>query len=228
MSIITSVFEVLKNFTLNSLGVERDLIKLIQDKDISKAMELFENNDEAVKLAQLEYDPELHEVMKREDKKRKNRTNYVVQKLPRAWQRYINEIALFFLLAKPVRFSAEGMEENKERDEAFSAFKGFLKDVRFDANMRQFKRLAGAETECAKLYHLYQDADGKPAVKIVILSRATGYYLRPLKDQYQRMVAFGYGYYLKEGSSTVEHFDIETPNYIFRCKKKQFGLGCDS
>jgi len=224
MSLITSVFEVLKNFTLNSLGVERDLIKLIQDKDISKAMELFENNDEAVKLAQMEYDPEQHAVMERKNKKRKkNRDDYIVQKLPRSWQRYINEIALFFLLAKPVRFSAEGMEDNKGNDDAFSAFKGFLKDVRFDANMRQFKRLAGAETECAKLYHLYQDADGKPAVKIVILSRATGYYLRPLKDQYQKMVAFGYGYYLKEGSNTVEHFDIETPNYIFRCKKSNLG-----
>ena len=223
MSLITSVFEVLKNFTLNSLGVERDLMKLIQDKDISKAMELFENNDEAVKLAKMEYDPEQHAVMERKNKRRKNRDPYIVQKLPRAWQRYINEIALFFLLAKPVRFSAEGMEENKERDEAFSAFKGFLKDVRFDANMRQFKRLAGAETECAKLYHLYQDSDGKPAVRVVILSRETGYYLRPLKDQYQKMVAFGYGYYLKEGANTVEHFDIETPKITFKCKKSNLG-----
>lgn len=37
------------------------------------------------------------------------------------------------------------------------------------------------------------------------------------------MIAFGYGYFLKEGDRTIEHFDIQTPNFIFRCKRANIG-----
>ena len=85
--------------------------------------------------------------------------------------------------------------------------------------MRRAKRIAGAETECAKLYHIYRDKNFQPQVKVVVICKSEGYTLRPLFDQYNNLIAFGYGYYLKEGASTVEHFDIQTPDTIYRCKR---------
>lgn len=64
---------------------------------------------------------------------------------------------------------------------------------------------------------------GSPGVKVLVISKSKGYTLRPLFDQYENLIAFGYGYNLKEGGRTIEHFDIETPAYIFRCKKANIG-----
>lgn len=56
--------------------------------------------------------------------------------------------------------------------------------------MRQAKRLAGAETESAKIYHIYDD-NGKPGVKVLVVSKSKGYNLRPLFDQYENRLRFG-------------------------------------
>lgn len=221
MGLLTNIFNFAKNVTLNSLGVERDLHQLIKDKDISQAKNLFQNRDLEVRKAISEYNPELHEVMKRPNKRRKGKDPYITQKLPRAWQKYINEIALFFLLAKPIRWTCSNLDESNT--EAFDAFTDFLKSTRFDTTIRQAKRLAGAETESMKLYHIFRNDDNTPGVKVVVLSKSLGYELRPLMDQYGNMVACGYGYFLKEGKTTVEHFDIETSDVIYRCKKTNLG-----
>ena len=152
MGLLTNIFNFARNTTLNGLGVERDLLQLIQDKDISRAKMLFQNRDTDVLKAISEYNPELHDVMKRPNKRRKGKEPYITQKLPRAWQRYINEIALFFLLAKPIRWTCSNLDENNS--EAFDAFTSFLESTRFETTMRQAKRLAGSETECIKLYHI--------------------------------------------------------------------------
>lgn len=221
MELINNIFLAIKNLTLNSVGIERDLLDLLKDKDITRIKSLFQNRDEEVNAAIAEYKPELHEVMKRPNKFRKNKEPYKVQKLPRAWQRYINEIALFFLFAKPVLWNCSNLDESNT--DAFIAFTDFLKSIRFDSRMRQAKRLAGAETESAKIYHIYRDDENKPEIKVVVLSKSEGYTLRPLFDQYKNLKAFGYGYYLKEGANTVEHFDILTPEYIYRCRKNNLG-----
>lgn len=221
MGLLTNIFNFARNTTLNGLGVERDLLQLIQDKDISRAKMLFQNRDTDVLKAISEYNPELHDVMKRPNKRRKGKEPYITQKLPRAWQRYINEIALFFLLAKPIRWTCSNLDENNS--DAFDAFTSFLESTRFETTMRQAKRLAGSETECIKLYHIYRNNDNVPEVKVIVISKSLGYELRPLLDQYGNMVACGYGYYLKEGNKTVEHFDIQTSELIYRCKKVQLG-----
>ena len=230
MNILGNIFNYLQNAVKNGLGVERDLYQLISDKDISRAMQIFQNRDIEVQEALKEYDPNQHEVMNRRDKPRKGKEPYRVQKLPRSWQKYINEIALFFLLAKPIVWrslnDAEIVEENGQKkqkpDEAFEAYKEFLRDTRFNTTMRQAKRKAGSETESAKIYHIYQE-EGKPKIKVLVISNGDGYTLRPLFDQYKNMIAFGYGYFLKEGIKTIEHFDILTPNYTYRCKKDAIG-----
>lgn len=235
MNFIGNIFNYLQNSIKNGLGVERDLYQLIQDRDISRAKQIFQDRDIEVQEAIKEYDPNQHDVMNRRDKPRKGKEPYKVQKLPRSWQRYINEIALFFLLAKPIVWrslnDAEIIEENGEKkqkpDEAFEAFKDFIKETRFNTTMRQAKRKAGAETESAKIYHIYQD-EGKPKVKVLVISNSDGYTLRPLFDQYKNMLAFGYGYFLKENNTTVEHFDILTPNMTYRCKKDKIGWNVEA
>lgn len=220
MDFIGAIFNVLRNKVLNSMGVERDLMKLIQDKDISRVQTLMQNRDSCVNDAIKEYNPETHAVMNRPDKPRKGKEPYKVEKLPRCRQRYINEVELFFLLGNPIKWKPSSDVEGK--DEAFEAYTQFLKDTRFNTTMRQAKRLAGAETESAKVYHIYNDA-GKSSVKVLVISKSKGYTLRPLFDQYENMIAFGYGYFIKEGDKTVEHFDLQTPTFIFRCKKANIG-----
>lgn len=220
-SIINYIVDLFRGQSMNGSNTSKDLITLIAEKDISQAMELFQNRDLEVLEAIKEYDPSLHDVMNRKNKLRKNKEPYVTEKLPRRWQAYINEVALFYLLGQPIRWSKNDMSV---QDESFDAYIQFLKDTRFNTTMRQAKRLAGAETECAKLYHIYRNEEtGKAEVKVVLLAKSLGYTLRPLFDQYGTMLAFGYGYYLKEGVNTVEHFDIQTPKIIYRCKKNNKG-----
>lgn len=208
-----------RNLALNASGTERTLYELIQDRDIAKAIELMRNRDDEVNKAIEEYYPSTHGVMDRPDKSRKNKDSYVTEKLPRNRQRYINEVELFFLFGSPIKWDfVEGDEE------AFALFKEFLEKHRFDSNMRKAKRLAGAETESAKLYHIYRnDKVGERQVKSVVLARSTGYRLRPLFDQYGNLVAMGYGYSLKENGKTVEHWDIQTPDSLVYSKRTALG-----
>ena len=216
---LQQIYQFFKNKALNAAGAERTLLELIQDNDIARAIELMQDRDKEVDEALKEYNPQTHEVMNRPNKSRKNANNYITEKLPRTRQRYINEVELFFLLGKGVQWNYEEGDE-----EAFSLFKQFLSEQRFDANMRKAKRLAGAETESAKLYHIYRNEDvNKREIKAVVLSRSTGYRLRPLFDQYGNMVAFAYGYKLKENGKTIEHWDIQTPDFLVYSKKTALG-----
>ncbi len=220
MGFIDQLFTYFQNKTLNAFGIERSLLELIAARDIDQAMSLMENHDAEALKAIREYNPELHAIMKRLDKVRKGQESYRTEKLPRTRQRYINEVELFFLLGNPIKWR---MSDESSDPEAFAAFMQFLRDHRFNSYMRQAKRLAGAETQSAKLYHIYRNEEGLPAVKIVVLSKSKGYTLRPMFDQYGRLLAFGNGYYLKEGANTVEHFDIHTPTFIYRGRKAKIG-----
>lgn len=208
-----------RNLALNASGAERSLYKLIEDKDIASAIEMMQNRDDEVDNALKEYNPQTHDVMHRPNKSRKNADEYRTEKLPRTRQRYINEVELFFLLGANIRWSKSSGD-----DEAFTMFTEFLKEQRFDSKMRKVKRLAGAETESAKLYHIYRDdkSNGRQ-VDSIVLARSTGYQLRPMFDQYGNMVAFAYGYKLKENGKTVQHWDIQTPEFLFYCKKGALG-----
>lgn len=208
-----------RNMVLNSSGVERSLYQLIQDRDVMTAINLMQNRDIEVDNAIREYNPQTHDVMKRPNKYRKGDDPYITEKLPRTRQRYINEVELFFLLGNPIKW-----KKNDGDDEAFALFTDFLKGQRFDSNMRKAKRLAGAETESAKLYHIYRnDRTNERLVKTVILARSTGYQLRPLFDQYGNLTAFAYGYKLKENGKTVQHWDIQTSDFLFFCRRGTMG-----
>lgn len=208
-----------RNLTLNAAGAERSLYELIQDKDIGAAISLMQDRDLEVDNALKEYNPQTHEVMFRPNKSRKSGDDYITEKLPRSRQRYINEVELFFLLGNPILWKKKG-----GTDESFALFIEFLKEQRFNSNMRKAKRLAGAETESAKLYHIYRDdKSSSRRVKLQVLARSTGYQLRHLFDQYGNMTAFAYGYKLKENGKTVQHWDIQTADLLFYCKKNALG-----
>lgn len=212
---VTNIVTLFKNVTLNALGVERDLYQLLEDKDISRAISLMQDNDKDVDNALKEYYPQQHEVMKRPNKPRKNMPPYITCKLPRAIQRYINEVELSFLFGNPIKWEKEDGDY-----EAFELFMDFIKSSRFNSNMRAVKRIAGSETESAKLYHIYRDEENNVYIKPVVLARSTGYKLRPLFDQYGDLVAFAYGYVVKSSNGkNVEHWDIHTPQVIFECSK---------
>lgn len=219
MAIINDIYTIIRNRTLNAMGVERTLEQLLEDKDIGRVKELLQNRDEKVDEAIMEYNPALHNIHRKMDKVRSGRNDYRTEKLPRARQRYINEVELFFLLGNPIIWQmAEG-----GNDDAYSEFKEVLKSLRFDAILRKAKRAAGAETESAILFHLYSDEDNKASVKLIVLSHSGGYSLRPLFDQFGSMLAFGYGYYLKENGKTVEHFNVETASTLYYAKKSASG-----
>lgn len=204
---------------LNAAGAERDLLQYIQDGDITSAINLMENRDSEVDNALDEYNPQTHEVMRRPNKFRKNDNPYISEKLPRTRQRYINEVELFFLLGNPILWKKEEGD-----DEAYKLFLDFLKAQRFDSTMRKAKRLAGAETMSAKLYHVYRDErTNDMQVRSVVLARQTGYRLRPMFDQYGNLRAFAYGYTLTEKGKSVQHWDIQTPDFLFYSKKTAIG-----
>lgn len=220
---LQQIFSFFRNLALNSMGAERNLYELIQDGDISTAISMMQDRDNEVDIAIKEYNPQTHDVMKRPNKYRKKGGDYITEKLPRTRQRYINEVELFFMFGNPIKW-----KKHAGPDDAYSLFTDFIRTTRFDANIRKAKRLAGAETESAILFHIYRDKDESPIIKPVIIARSTGYKLRPLFDQYGNMTAFAYGYKLKEAGKTVEHWDIQTSDMMFFCKRGTIGWDIES
>ena len=214
---VQQLLNVFKNTVLNAVGVERDFYRLLEDKDVTKAIELMQNRSEDVDEAIKEYNPQTHRVMQRPNKRRKNNDPYITEKLPRTRQRYINEVELFFLLGAPLKYKKLDGD-----DDAYALFTDFIKDNRMDSIHREFKRLCGAETEAAIVFHMYKDEDDIRC-KPFIAARSTGYDIRPLFDQYGNMLAFAYGYTTRETSGNVKHWDILTPKINFECTKGKMG-----
>src|SRR5699024_3077885 len=92
MGFIDNLLNAIRNKYLNAAGAERDLLTLIKDKDITHAQTLMQNRDTEVMQAIQEYNPELHRIMRKADKVRKGQEPYRTEKLPRARQKYINEV----------------------------------------------------------------------------------------------------------------------------------------
>ena len=207
-----------RNIVLNATGVRRDFYKLIEDKDISKAISMMQDRTSEVDEAIKEYNPQTHKVMLRQNKIRKGMPPYITEKLPRTKQRYINEVELFFLLGSPIIW-----KKKEGTDEAFELFKDFLRDKYIDTKLRELKRKAGAETEASLVFRLYKDDNNQMGCDVFIAARSTGYKLRPLFDQYGNLIAYAYGYTSKESTGDVEHWDILTKEKNFTCTKGSMG-----
>ena len=220
-----SFFDVLRNSINSIAGRKQEFDELLAAKDISAVMEQMTSRQDLITDAMKDYDTFQHPVNFREDKIVTDKQgNFLrrepVWKLPVPYPVYINEIALVFLYGRPVKWS----QLSEKTDNAWAAFQDVLKRTRFDSKIRQAKRLAGAETESAMLWRGYKDSDGNPDVQIRVLAKSKGDDIRVRWDIYENIISIGWGYYLKEdNNNTVYHFDIFTPNVIYRCRRAAMG-----
>ena len=210
-----------------AVGYQQSFEELLEAKDVTRALAMMRgrSGDSARNLA--EYEISQHKVQERKDRAVYDKKGNFLRwshrhRIAIPYQQFINEIALVFLYGRPVKW----LQSSEGTDEAFEYYKQILKDVRFNAAVREAKRCAGAEGCSAILYHTYQDAEHKPRLLLNVLSKKNNDDIYTVKDQYKRLTAFAWGYYLTEaGNNTIYHVDIYTADTIWRCKRG--GIGWD-
>lgn len=209
------------NYLNAVVGRNQEFEELIKAKDISRVKELFTTREALTAEAMKEYDPKQHEIISRPDKILKNpkgerKGTLKRWKLPINYPQYINEIALVFIYGRPIKWT----NQSEGTDKAFSAFQDLIKRTRFDSKVRQCKRLAGAETQSAMLFRVFRNNENKPDCQIRVLAKSKGDEIYARWDMYENLVSFAWGYYVKDSSTeTSYHFDIFTPDVIYRCKR---------
>lgn len=211
-----------KNLTLNAVGDNKTIYELLEKNEVGRVLSLMASKETDIDNALKEYNPQLHDVMRRPNKVREDSEPYITEKLPRTRERYINEVELFFLFGQPILWKKEDGD-----DEVYKLFTNYLKTSFFNAKIRQCKRLAGAETISALVTHFHRNPDGSIGTDVFVVARSTGYKIRYLFDQYKNLTAFAYGYQLKENGKNVQHWTIETADAIYECKKAMFGWQVD-
>lgn len=206
--------------TRSANDIKSAVVGLIESGQIEDALKLFDDNSEEVIQAYKEYDPMKHTIMMRADKLRKSKSEYKTNKLPRNWQHYINEVELYFLMNNGVTWELlNDWQEQEQLQDAFGKFQDLLTTLHYDTYAREAKRLAGAETECAKLYAAYKD-EGIAKLRIIVLSYSKGYQLRPLFNRYGDLKAFGVGFTTKLVNGDLQKcWDIYTSEVVYHCKE---------
>jgi len=113
--------------------------------------------------------------------------------------------------------------ETAKSDAAYGKLMEELHQARFDAHLREAKRYAGAEGCSALLFHTYQQ-DGEAKMLIRTLAKSKNDDIYTLFDQYDRLVAFAWGYNTRDiNGKSVRHYDIYTANTIYNCEQNKFG-----
>ena len=220
-----SYLQIVTNYLNAAIGRNQEFDELIKAKDITRVKSLFQTNELKTAEAMREYDTRTHEINSRKDKILLNKLGQrrgVIKrwKLPLNYPQYINEISVVFIYGRPVKWTVKGNVDNK----AFEAFKDVIKNTRFDSKVRQCNRLAGAEIQSAMLFRVYRNKENKPDVQIRVLARSKGDEIYARWDIYENLVSFAWGYHVKEDSAnTAYHFDIFTPDMIYRCKQTDAG-----
>lgn len=219
------IFDLIFSKFKTAVGYQQSFEELVEAGNITGALALMSSNELQQKQALMEYNQSTHEIMQRQDKAIYDEEGHFKGwvkrwKLPLSYEKYINEIAVVFLYGRPVQW----LLNSKGTDEAYKAFTDFMENKHFAAKIRQAKRLAGAETCSALLFHTYQNKDGKADCLIKVIAKSLGDDIYYIKDQYDKLVYFARGYWLKErGSSSTYYVDIYTDNWIYRCKRANIG-----
>lgn len=219
------ILSVIKNEVKAAVGYQQSFVELLDAKDVSRALTMMHDHSIAAIKALKEYNVEFHKVMERKDRavydKKGNFLRWSKRwKIPIPYQPFINEIALVFLYGRPVKW----LQLSENTDEAFRNYKNLLQEIRFDAHVREAKRAAGAEETAAILYHVYRDKDNTPRLLLNVLCKSNRDDIYTVKDQYKRLTAFAWGYYLTEaGNKTTYHVDIYTADSIYRAKRGGMG-----
>lgn len=221
-----SLIQTITNNIKAAVGYQRSFDELLADSDVSRAVAMMTAHAESALKHLKEYEVSTHKVMEREDRavydKKGNFLRWSKRnKIPIPYQKFINEISLVFLYGRPVKWT----QQSENTDYAYSYYKDLMREIRFDSAIRKAKRTAGAEGIAAILYHVYrEEATGKPKLLLNVLSKKNNDDIYTIKDQYKRLRAFGWGYYLTEqGNRTTHHIDIYTAETIYLCKRGNIG-----
>ena len=204
-----------------SNGLLAMLEAFLNNTDIDKAKKMFDcHQDEAFK-AITEYEPSKHNINNRPDKKRQDKSDYPTCKLTCAIQKRANSVSTHFMFGNKLKFSiGNKLNEVENVRKYYDAFIEYLDEHYFHEKMYEARQITGAETECAKLYSLYKDEDGNVEVICQLKSNSNGDVLYPLFNQYGKMVAFAFGYFLRDEEFKLEeHFDVYTSKTIWRFRK---------
>lgn len=114
------------------------------------------------------------------------------------------------------------MEQDKIT-ERFKKYTDLMTEARFDAHIREAKRVAGIEECSAMLFHCYRE-DDTPKMRIKVLSKMENDDIYTMFDQYDRLTAFAWGYNTVDtANKIVHHYDIYTADRMWFCKQR--GLG---
>ncbi len=218
--------DVFRNYVNALIGKNQEFEQLLAAKDITAVKGRMTSRVDEVLRALKIYDTLSHEIMKRPDKVITDKKGKVIRtdpvwKIPIPYPVFINEIALVFLYGRPVKWT----QLSEGTDEAFKAYQDFIKETRFDSKIRECKRLAGAETESAMLFRVYRDEEDNSAkCQIRVLAKSKGDELYTRFDQYGNLLAFAWGYFVKDNNEgATYHFDVFTPKIIYHCSKKKVG-----
>ena len=195
----------------------------LNDGDVEKARKMFAcHHDEAME-AIAQYDPKLHKINLRDDKERLNKEDYETAKLSRPIQKGTNQVGTFFMFGNAIDITlGNDPREAEELKDVFEEYLEFLDSMYFHEQLYETRRITGSETECAKLYSLVKDDDGNVDIVSQIKSNGNGDTLYPLFNQYGKLVAFAFGYILRnlEGKFD-EHFDVYTKRDIWKFIRPQ-------
>lgn len=219
-----SVIDFLYSKFKTAVGYQQSFEELLEAGNASDALALMSCDNPKQLEALKQYNVEGHPIMERMDKaiydKDGNFKGWVKRwKLPLSYPKYINEMAVVFIYGRPVQW----VQSSQNTDMAYKAFTDFIRTTHFNARIRQAKRLAGAETKSALLFHCYQNKEGKAECLIKVLAKSLGDDIYYIKDHMDRLVYFARGYYLRErGGSTAYYVDFYTDDFIYHCKRANF------
>lgn len=219
------LINVISNEVKAAVGYQQSFGELLASSDVSRALSMMRGYSAEAMRNLAEYDVSTHKVMERKDRAVYDKKGQFQRwskrwKIPIPYQKFINEISLVFLYGRPVKWT----QLSEDTDDAFRRYVDLMDEIRFDSHVREAKRSAGAEGSAAILYHCYRDDDGRPRLLLNTLCKRNGDDIYSIKDQYKRLTAFAWGYYLTEANNrTVYHVDIYTADTIYRAKRGNVG-----
>ena len=221
-----SLFNTIKNEVKAAIGYQQTFTELLGSHDVSRALSMMHDCSQEAANNLREYDVKTHTINERQDRavydKKGNFLRWSKRwKIPIPYQPFINEIALVFLYGRPVKWS----QLSEGTDYGYQNYLKLMEEIRFNAHVREAKRAAGAEGRAALLYHVYRDSiENKPKLLLNVLCKKNNDDIYIIKDQYKRLTAFAWGYYLTEsGNNTMYHVDIYTRDTIYRAKRANIG-----
>ncbi len=108
-------------------------------------------------------------------------------------------------------------------DEKFGKYTDLLEESRFDSHIREAKRVAGCEGCSAMIFHTYQE-DGKPKMRIKVLSKENNDDIYTMFNEYDKLVALAWGYNTVDSKRrVVHHYKIMLPDMTYVCHQTSGG-----